>query len=82
MAITTQREFWEIIEAKLPRGRWVPFQDAYALVERNVTLQPDDFLPAAPMTDDPKWNRNVRNVLQRRKTKGEIERDRAGKYMI
>ena len=82
MAITTSREMWEIIEEKLPRNQWIPLQEIYEHIERNITLKPDDFLQAAPTTDEPKWKRNVRNVLQRRKTMGDIAWDRDGKYMI
>ena len=82
MAITTLNEIWEIINAELTRDEWVPLQNIYALIETNVRLKTDDFLPSAPTISEPKWMRNVRNVLQHRKTTGEIAWDRNGKYMI
>jgi hypothetical protein len=82
MVITTSREIWNVIEEKLPRDRWVPLQNIYELIEQNITLHPEDFLPEAPGSENPKWKRNVRNVLQKQKTNGEIAWDRDGKYMI
>lgn len=82
MAITKLYEMWELINSKLPRDEWVALPKIYSLVEKNLQLTNDDFLPSAPNTDEPKWMRNVRNVLQRRKTNGEIAWDKNGKYMI
>lgn len=82
MLITTLRSIWKVIQEELPRDEWIPIQDIYALVEKSVVLQADDFLPAAPGSGDLKWRRNVRNVLQRHKAQGQIAWDRDGKYMI
>lgn len=82
MAITKLHEFWEIIENQFPRDEWVPLQNIYSLVESNIRLKADDFLPSAPKNDEPKWMRNVRNVLQHRKITGDIAWDKNGRYMI
>lgn len=82
MAITKLHEIWEIIDSEFPRDEWVPLQNIYSLIETKVQFKPDDFLPSAPNSDEPKWMRNVRNVLQRRKTNGDIAWDKNGKYMI
>jgi len=82
MAITKLYEMWELINSKLPRDEWITLPKIYSLVEKNLQLTHDDFLPSAPNADEPKWMRNVRNVLQRRKTNGEIAWDKNGKYMI
>ena len=82
MAITKLNEIWETIDSGIPRDEWIPLQDIYTLIEKDIRLNPDDFLPAAPGSDDPKWKRNVRNVLQHRKTNGDIAWDKNGKYMI
>lgn len=82
MAITKLHEMWELINSKLPRDKWIALPKIYSLIEKNLQLTPDDFFPSAPNTDEPKWMRNVRNVLQRRKTNGEIAWDKNGKYMI
>lgn len=82
MAITKLHEIWELINSKLPRDEWVALSKIYSLVEKNLQLTNNDFLPSAPKTDEPKWMRNVRNVLQSRKTNGEIAWDKNGKYMM
>jgi hypothetical protein len=82
MAITTQNEIWKIIKAELARDEWIPLQNIYSLIETNLTLKVDDFLPSAPTISEPRWMRNVRNVLQHRKINGDIAWDRNGKYMI
>lgn len=82
MAITKLHEIWDVIDYELPRDEWIPLQNIYTLVELRLHLKPDDFLPSAPQSEEPKWMRNVRNVLQRRKTNGDIAWDKNGKYMI
>ena len=82
MTITRLHEIWEIIASELPRDEWIPLQSIYTLVESKIRLKPDDLLSSAPKSDEPKWIRNVRNVLQSRKTKGEIAWDKNGNYMI
>jgi hypothetical protein len=82
MSITKLHEIWEVIDSEFPRDEWVLLQNIYTLIESRVQLKPDDFLPSAPKSDEPKWMRNVRNVLQSRKTNGNIAWDKNGKYMI
>ena len=52
------------------------------MIEGNLQLTQDDFLPAAPSINSPKWQRNVRNVLQHRKTNGDIAWNKDSHYMI
>jgi hypothetical protein len=82
MAITKLHEIWDVIDYELPRDEWIPLQSIYSLIESKLQLKPDDFLPSAPKSDEPKWMRNVRNVLQSRKTNGNIAWDKNGSYMI
>lgn len=82
MAITQLHEIWNVIDFELPRDEWIPLQSIYSLIELKIQLKSDDFLPSAPKSDEPKWMRNVRNVLQSRKTKGDVAWDKNGKYMI
>jgi hypothetical protein len=82
MAITKLHEIWDVIDSELPRDEWIPLQNIYALIKLKIQLKPDDFLSSAPTSDEPKWMRNVRNVLQSRKTRGDIAWDKNGKYMI
>ena len=57
---------WDIIKEKLPRNQVVGLQQIYSLVERHIKLTPDDWLPSAKKTVDPRWKRNIRNILQYR----------------
>ena len=82
MAITHLQDIWTVINEKLPRDEWIHLQSIYDMIESNIQLRPDDFLPAAPNSSRPKWMRNVRNVLQQRKNNGYIAWDKNGKYMI
>jgi hypothetical protein len=82
MAITRLHEIWNVIDFELPRDEWIPLQSIYSLIESKLQLKPDDFLPSAPKSEEPKWMRNVRNVLQSRKTNGDIAWNKNGKYMI
>jgi len=54
--------------AAVPRDEWIHIEAIYRAVESHIRLQPDDLEPSAPGNTDPTWHRNIRNVLQRRKT--------------
>lgn len=75
-------EIWDTIFRSMEMNTWVRLGDIYKLIEKNCKLDPDDFLPQSPGSNTPKWKRNVRNVLQRRKTKGDINWDGNGKYLL
>jgi hypothetical protein len=80
--MTSHPEIWDCILAKLPQNRWMKLDDIYALVERCLKLDKEDFQPQSPNSDIPKWKRNVRNVLQYRKRTGEIKWDAKGNYRL
>jgi len=77
------KDIWDIIQTKMPRGRWVSLQEIYRIVKQFGNLDPEDFKPAFRTSNAPKWQRNVRNVLQHRKNE-EIkwDRDRKGMYLL
>ncbi len=75
-------KIWDIIQSQMPRGQWVSLVDIYDLVERYGNLDEEDFKPQSPVSDIPKWKRNVRNVLQYRKKSGEIQWDKDTKYLL
>ena len=71
-------EIWEIIEEKMPRGRWIALQEIYRLVENHGNLDSDDYESEFDESSVPKWKRNVRNVLQQKKRK-QIHWDKTNK---
>ena len=75
-------EIWGCIVGSLPRRQWVPLDDIYRLIERNLNLDTEDYAWQSPTSEIPKWKRNVRNVLQYRKQTGEIEWDGRGSYRL
>jgi hypothetical protein len=66
----------------MPRGHWVSLEEIYQVVEKHWNLDAEDFHPQSPTSDIPKWKRNVRNVLQYRKSTGEILWDREARYLL
>jgi hypothetical protein len=75
-------EIWDIIQRRMPRGRWVSLEEIYQIVERFGNLDAEDFEPQSPTSDIPKWKRNVRNVLQYRKRTIEIQWDEDARYLL
>jgi hypothetical protein len=75
-------DIWNCIRTHLPRQRWVPLEEIYALVQSFLRLDREDHEPQSPTSSIPKWKRNVRNVLQYRKGTGDIEWDRQGNYRL
>ena len=78
----TAPEIWDIICTKMPRNRWILLEEIYQLVEHKAVLDSEDFQPQSPSSDIPKWKRNVRNVLQYRKGRGDLKwNGRAGYFL-
>ena len=75
-------EIWDYIVSNLPKRQWIVLDDIYTLIERNLTLNTEDYEWQSPSSEIPKWKRNVRNVLQYRKRTGEIEWDGHGSYRL
>ena len=75
-------EIWTILTRGMRRGRWHELTDLYALVESTARLTAADLEPDAPNSNAPRWQRNVRNVLQRRKTVGDLEWDGRARYRL
>lgn len=80
--MTTLPEIWQCLTDTMPRGRWTALSEIYQLIENNIRLDNDDFNWQSPNSAIPKWQRNVRNVLQYRKKTGEIEWDEKANYRI
>ena len=76
----TLPEIWDIMVMKIPGDEWMQLQEIYALVRKYSNLDDEDYEPQAPGSATPKWERNVRNVLQYRKRKGHIGWDGKAHY--
>lgn len=74
-------DIWSLIQRHLPRNEWVPIQDIYRLIEGHAAFDDGDLTPAAPGSREPRWRRNVRNVLQQKKHR-ELRWDGQGCYQI
>ena len=61
------------MQKQIPKGVWISLADIYRIIEDNLSLDKEDYEWQSPISDVPKWKRNVRNVLQYRKRTGEIE---------
>jgi 5-methylcytosine-specific restriction protein A len=75
-------EIEDVLYAHMPRDRWVPLAELYALIEQRVMLTDADLEPAASRSGSPRWQRNVRNLLQSRKRSGGIEWDGDANYRL
>ena len=73
---------WACIKEKMPRGVWIDIEDIYNLIKNNISLDDEDFEWQSPTSDIPKWKRNVRNVLQYRKSRKKIQWNGDRKYRI
>jgi len=79
---TPQPLMWEVMQRLLPRRERVTLQQIYDLIEREIRLQADDFEPSSDLSNEPRWQRNVRNILQYRKGTGEILWTGDAEYMM
>lgn len=80
--MTRLPEIWDCILENLPRNIWVSLEEIYSLIEKHIELDNEDSEPQSPTSDVPKWKRNVRNVLQYRKRKNEIEWNGKAHYKL
>ena len=80
--MTHSSEIWDVLQAKMLRRRWVSLDEIYQIVEQYGNLDDEDFGQQSPSSAIPKWKRNVRNVLQYRKSKDEIQWDRSARYLL
>lgn len=76
------KDIWDIIQTKIQKGYWVSLEEIYQMVKECGNLSSDDFGPQSPISNIPKWKRNVRNVLQYRKGTGEILWNREARYLL
>ncbi len=75
-------DIWSVLVRRMRNARWYELQEIYNLVSTTATLSGADLEPEAPGSNSPRWQRNVRNVLQRRKTTGDIGWDGRARYRL
>jgi hypothetical protein len=74
---------WPAIRRALHTERWVALSQIYRAVEASVTLDAEDHMPDAPGSTGARWKRNVRNVLQSKKVRGDVKWDaRTASYKL
>jgi hypothetical protein len=77
-----QPEIWDILRRKMPRDCLVSLEEIYHIIEEQGDLDDEDSEWQSPTSAVPKWKRNVRNVLQYRKTTGEILWNKDARYQL
>lgn len=73
-------EIWNILDQALPHGEWTRLQRVYELVAERAAFDAADEEPEANGSSQPRWKRNVRNVLQKKKSEGVVEWDGQANY--
>ncbi len=78
----TSDEIWQILRTHMKPRQVYPLAELYVIVEKHRDLTPADLEPDAPGSRSARWQRNVRNVLQRRKGLGDVWWDRQAGYQL
>jgi len=78
--MTSHEMIWNTMKRFYPKGKILTLSEIYKIIEEHIDLDAEDYDPQAPGSNVPKWKRNVRNVLQKRKASGEIVWLGDGKY--
>jgi hypothetical protein len=71
---------WEVLTKGATKGQWLSLDQIYGIVEGGARLDDSDRAGISEKSKSPKWKRTVRNVLQRKKSLGEIEWDGSGRF--
>ena len=77
--MTHASQISDALDLWIRRGRIYTLDELYSFVAQHCDLDSEDQQPQAPGSTIPKWKRNVRNVLQRRKNR-DIEWLGGGRY--
>ena len=75
-------QIWAILVRRMVPMRWYDLREIYALVATDTEISDEDLEPDAPGSNSPRWQRNIRNVLQRRKSGGEVAWDGRARYRL
>lgn len=72
--MVSRREIWPVLRGAMSEQRWTPLDELYRIVEAE--------LPAVRSELSSRWRRNVRNVLQHRRVRGDVLWDGHGGYKL
>ena len=75
-------QIWDLLQLHMNTDTWYPIETIYQMIEEHHQLDEEDFEPQVPTSTIPKWKRNVRNVLQYRKTKNQLQWDGGARYKL
>ena len=65
---------WPALGRILDDAKWTTLAEIYARLGRELVLSREHM--------DARWKRNVRNILQRRKSTGEVQWDGSARYRL
>lgn len=82
LVMLTSRDAWNIIEQHAPRDEWLKVRQIYGIVERHATLDEVDTQGIADSGTSTRWQRTIRNALQRQKQAGGVEFARGHGYRL
>lgn len=75
--MTTATAIWVVLRDHLPQGEWIPLEDVYAIVEKNISFDAEDLSHRPAGAVRPRWKATVRTLL-RSKTQAGVLRSRRG----
>lgn len=78
----TAPQIWAALQAGMVPGRTYRLAELYDLVASTCQLGPGDLEPESARTKGPRWQRNVRNVLHRRKGSAALRWDGRGGFTL
>lgn len=70
--MTHERTFRATLTQLLPRHTWISIADIYAMVEKSMPLDADDWRCPGRGTRIPSWHKNVRKVLYALRREGRL----------
>lgn len=77
----TSSQAWETVRRHAPRGEWLRVARLYEIVEANVALDDPD-RQSVSGGSSARWQRTVRNALQRAKLRSEVEYERGRGFRL
>jgi hypothetical protein len=70
--MTNDITLWATLHEHLPRKTWIPIEEIYQIVQRNVPLDTEDLGCRGMRSASPHWKRNVRRILHSKHREGAL----------